>query len=120
MTRLLATGDLHIGLKRFGRTGPDGVNSRVRDFVATLERLVDVAIADKVDFLALLGDNFHTRTPGPREMTLFTEQVAGAADAGIVVLIPLPATMTARRSSATRRATHWRGCGRRRCPAYTS
>ncbi len=86
MSRLIATGDLHLGLKRYGRETPEG-NSRVLDFAATLERFVDEAISHDCHYAALLGDNFHTRHPGPRELALFTEQVQRATREGIQVFV---------------------------------
>ncbi len=57
MTRVLHTGDTHIGYRQYH--SPD----RRRDFLAAFERVVEDAIADEVDAVVHAGDLFHDRQP---------------------------------------------------------
>lgn len=81
--RLLHVADPHIGLSRFSKPG---TTSRIDDFIATLHRFAEVAIAEKVDAVAIPGDVFNTRRPAPRELVGFTEPLSMLQGADILSL----------------------------------
>jgi DNA repair exonuclease SbcCD nuclease subunit len=58
MTRVIHTGDTHVGYRQYH--SPE----RRRDFLAAFERVVEDAIADDVDAVVHAGDLFHDRRPG--------------------------------------------------------
>ncbi len=58
-----------------GRVNPEtGLNSRLEDFVATLGRCIDRAIAEPVDLLLFGGDAFPDATPPPIVQQAFASQ----------------------------------------------
>lgn len=83
MTRLLCTGDLHIGA---------GTDHRV-DALADQERLLDqimtVARSENVDTILIAGDVFHRPKPSPAELHVFARFTAALADAGIPAIAVL-------------------------------
>lgn len=85
--KLLATGDLHLGLTRYGRAGSDGVNSRIRDFEATLARFADKAIERDVDLTIIAGDTFHSRREGPHERAALVRAIERLRAHAIVTVI---------------------------------
>lgn len=65
MTRLLCTGDWHVGSGLdYGRTPAD----RLADQEAVIEKIVDLSIEHDVDALLLAGDFWHRRRPTPAEL----------------------------------------------------
>ncbi|WP_458205004.1 DNA double-strand break repair protein Mre11 [Haladaptatus sp. NG-SE-30] len=58
MTRVIHTGDTHIGYRQYH--SPE----RRDDFLSAFDRVVDDAIEDEVDAVVHAGDLFHDRRPG--------------------------------------------------------
>lgn len=85
--RVAATGDLHLGLQRYGVSGADGVGSRIRDFEQTLGRFVVMARDENVALACLLGDVFNSRKEGPHERAAFAAAITALREAGIVVVV---------------------------------
>lgn len=81
--RALGSADWHLGLSRYGRPGPDGVGTRVRDFEATLERFVETAIRNDVSLAVFAGDTFNTRRENPHERAAAVGAIGALSDAGI-------------------------------------
>lgn len=64
MTKLLATGDWHVGAGLdYGRTPTD----RLADQEAVINQIVDLAIEHEVDAVLICGDVWHRRRPTPAE-----------------------------------------------------
>jgi len=57
MTRVIHTGDTHLGYQQYH------VPERRRDFLAAFRQVVDDAVADDVDAVVHAGDLFHDRRP---------------------------------------------------------
>lgn len=57
MTRILHTGDTHLGYQQYHRP------ARREDFRAAFERVAEDAVSDGVDAVVHAGDLFHDRTP---------------------------------------------------------
>jgi exonuclease SbcD len=67
-----------------GRVNPEtGLNTRLEDFVTTLGRCVDRAIAEPVDLVLFGGDAFPDATPPPYVQEAFASQFRRLADAQI-------------------------------------
>ncbi|MGH2798333.1 MAG: metallophosphoesterase family protein [Thermoleophilaceae bacterium] len=80
--RILALGDLHLGAgASFGAPG-----ERLRDQVAVLHRIVDLALGEQVDALLLAGDIFHRPHPDPPTLLTFDRPIARLRAAGIPAL----------------------------------
>jgi DNA repair exonuclease SbcCD nuclease subunit len=57
MTRILHTGDTHLGYRQYH------LPERRDDFLAAFRRVIDDAVSDDVDAVVHAGDLFHDRTP---------------------------------------------------------
>jgi DNA repair protein SbcD/Mre11 len=89
MVRILHLSDIHMGSGfAHGRTNPEtGLNTRLEDFVSTLGRCIDRAIADPVDLVLFSGDAFPDATPPPVVQQAFASQFRRLADAQIPTVL---------------------------------
>ncbi|WP_263975218.1 exonuclease subunit SbcD [Leptolyngbya sp. 7M] len=76
MIKILHLSDIHLGSGfSHGRINPEtGLNTRLEDFVATLGRCIDRAIAEPVDLVLFGGDAFPDATPLPIVQEAFAAQ----------------------------------------------
>lgn len=76
MIKILHLSDIHMGSGfSHGRVNPEtGLNSRLEDFVATLGRCIDRALAEPVDLVLFGGDAFPDATPPPIVQEAFASQ----------------------------------------------
>jgi exonuclease SbcD len=74
--KILHLSDIHMGSGfSHGRVNPEtGLNSRLEDFVATLGRCIDRALAEPVDLVLFGGDAFPDATPPPFVQQAFASQ----------------------------------------------
>ena len=62
--RILHFSDLHIGVENYGRIDPQtGLSTRLIDFLASLDQVVEYALTENVDLVLLA-----TRCTNPRNM----------------------------------------------------
>ena len=62
--RILHFSDLHIGVENYGRPDPaTGLSTRLGDFLAALDEVVDCALNERVDLVLLAGDAYKGRDP---------------------------------------------------------
>ena len=89
MIKILHLSDTHIGSGfQHGTINPKtGLNTRLEDFVATLSRCIDRAIAEPVDLVLFSGDAFPDATPPPYVQSAFGEQFRRLADAEIPTVL---------------------------------
>jgi DNA repair protein SbcD/Mre11 len=89
MIRLLHLSDIHMGSGfSHGRLNPEtGLNTRLEDFVATLGRCIDRALAEPVDLVLFGGDAFPDATPPPLVQQAFASQFRRLADAQIPTVL---------------------------------
>jgi len=80
MTRVIHTGDTHIGYRQYH--SPE----RRRDFLAAFERVVDDAIEADVDAVVHAGDLFHDRRPELLDLQGTVSALRELADAGVPFL----------------------------------
>ena len=80
MTRVIHTGDTHIGYQQYH------VPERRRDFLAAFRQVVDDAIEDDVDAVVHAGDLFHDRRPTLTDILGTLEVLETLDDAGIPFL----------------------------------
>ncbi|MCY4466811.1 MAG: exonuclease SbcCD subunit D [Chloroflexi bacterium] len=74
--RVLHFADVHVGMANFGKTDPQhGISSRIVDFLARLDDMIDFAEAREVDLVVFAGDAFRTRSPNPTIQREFAERV---------------------------------------------
>jgi exonuclease SbcD len=88
--KLLHFADLHLGIERYGHTDPaTGLSTRINDFLAALDRIVDAAIAERVDAVLFAGDAYKNRDPSPtlqRELALRVRRLV-QAEIPLVLLV---------------------------------
>ena len=80
MTRVIHTGDTHIGYRQYN--APE----RRRDFLDAFEGVIDDAIEDDVEAVVHAGDLFHDRRPGLVDLQGTVEILGRLADATIPFL----------------------------------
>ena len=96
--KIIHFADLHLGVETYGR--PDaatGLDTRLLDFLAAFDKLVDYAIAEKVDLVLFCGDAFKSRDPSQTQQREFARRIRKLADNDIPVFLltgnhDLPAT----------------------------
>jgi exonuclease SbcD len=89
MIKLLHLSDVHMGSSfSHGRINPEtGLNTRLEDFVSTLGRCIDRAIAEPVDLVLFGGDAFPDATPPPFVQEAFASQFRRLVDAQIPTVL---------------------------------
>ena len=89
MLKILHLSDIHLGSGfSHGRLNPEtGLNTRLEDFVGTLSRCIDRAIADPVDIVLFGGDAFPDATPPPFVQEAFASQFRRLVDAQIPTVL---------------------------------
>ncbi|MSQ22304.1 MAG: exonuclease SbcCD subunit D [Dehalococcoidia bacterium] len=86
--KLLHFSDLHIGVENYGRPDPDtGLSTRLLDFLAAFDELVDYAIAARVDAVLFAGDAYKSRDPSQTHQREFARRIARLAAEGIPVFL---------------------------------
>ena len=74
--KLLHFSDLHIGMENYGKLDPQtGLSTRLLDFFATFDFIVDKALEENVDAVLFAGDAYKTRDPNPTQQRGFGERI---------------------------------------------
>lgn len=89
MIKILHLSDIHMGSGfSHGRINPQtGLNTRLEDFVGTLQQCIDRAIAEPVDLVLFGGDAFPDATPPPIVQEAFARQFRRLVDANIPTVL---------------------------------
>ncbi len=89
MIKILHLSDIHMGSGfSHGRINPEtGFNTRLEDFVNTLSRCIDRAMAEPVDLVIFGGDAFPDATPPPYVQEAFASQFRRLVDAQIPTVL---------------------------------
>jgi len=86
--KLLHFSDLHLGIENYGRTDPEtGLSTRLLDFLATFDEMVDYAIEAQVDAVLFAGDAYKSRDPSQTHQREFARRIARLAVEGIAVYL---------------------------------
>jgi len=86
--RIVHFADLHLGVENYGRLDPaTGLSSRLGDFLAAFDELVDYALGEKVDLVLFCGDAYKTREPGQTPQREFARRIGRLASGGIPVFL---------------------------------
>ncbi len=80
MTRVLHTGDTHLGYRQYH------LSARREDFLTAFQQVADDAVADDVDAVVHAGDLFHDRQPSLTDIMGAMSVLRTLADAGIPFL----------------------------------
>ncbi len=87
--KILHLSDIHMGGGfAHGRIDPEtGYNTRFQDFVKSLSRSIDRALAEPVDLVLFGGDAFPDATPAPYIQQAFASQFYRLVDANIPLVL---------------------------------
>ncbi len=86
--KIIHFADLHIGVESYGRIDPaTGLSSRLSDFLAALDQLVDYAIEDKVDLIVFCGDAYKSREPSQTQQREFAKRINRLSTGGIPIFL---------------------------------
>lgn len=86
--KFLHLADTHLGVETYGRVDPStGLNTRLLDFTAALDSVVDYALGDDVHLVLFAGDAYRTRDPNPTAQREFARRIWKLASAGIHVFL---------------------------------
>jgi exonuclease SbcD len=86
--KIIHFADLHLGVENYGRIDPaTGLSTRLNDFLAVFDELVDYALKNKVDLVLFCGDAYKSREPTQTQQREFARRINRLATAGIPVLL---------------------------------
>jgi exonuclease SbcD len=87
--KVLHFADVHLGTETHGRPDPrTGMSTRAADFLHSLDRVVDFAIAE-ADLVIFAGDAYKTRSPSSTYQREFARRILRLSRAGLpTVLVP--------------------------------
>jgi exonuclease SbcD len=86
--KILHFADLHLGIDNYG--SPDartGLSTRVGDFLAAFDRIIERAIDEQVDAVLFAGDAFKNRDPNPTLQREFGRRISRLAKAEIPIVL---------------------------------
>jgi exonuclease SbcD len=82
--RILHFADLHLGTENYGRIDPNtGLSSRLGDFLAAYDFIIDYALSHPIDVVVFAGDAFKNRDPSPTHQREFARRIGRLSKAGI-------------------------------------
>ena len=86
--RIVHFSDLHIGVENHGRVDPaTGLSTRLLDFLAALDELVEYSLSSDVDLVVLAGDAYKGRDPSQTHQRELARRLAKLSSAGIAVFL---------------------------------
>ena len=86
--KIIHFADLHLGIENYGRIDPStGLSSRLNDFLAALDQLVDYALKNRVDLVLFCGDAYKTREPSQTQQREFARRINRLATGDIPVFL---------------------------------
>jgi len=86
--KIIHFADLHLGVENYGRIDPvTGLSTRLNDFLATFDEMVDYTLKIRADLVLFCGDAYKTREPTQTQQREFARRINRLAVAGIPVFI---------------------------------
>ncbi len=86
--RILHFSDVHIGVESYGSTDPDtGLSTRLMDFLATFDEVVEFALDNSVDLALFAGDAYKSRDPSQTHQREFARRIARLSREGVPVFL---------------------------------
>jgi len=75
-------------VETYGRINPEtGVSTRLDDFLAALDKVVDYALENRVDLVLFCGDAYKSREPGQTQQREFARRISRLSSGGIPVFM---------------------------------
>ncbi|MBI2858265.1 MAG: exonuclease SbcCD subunit D [Chloroflexi bacterium] len=86
--KIIHFADLHLGVENYGRLNPEtGLHTRLEDFLAAFDQLVDFALKERVDLVLFCGDAYKSREPSQTQQREMAKRVSRLAKNGIPVFL---------------------------------
>ncbi len=86
--KIIHFADLHLGVENYGRIDPStGLSTRLNDFLAALDQLVDYALDNRVDLVLFCGDAYKTREPSQTQQREFAKRINRLSTGNIPVFL---------------------------------
>jgi exonuclease SbcD len=86
--KIIHFADLHLGVETYGRIDPaTGLSTRLNDFLAVLDELVDYSLKNKADLVIFCGDAYKSREPTQTQQREFARRINRLATAGIPIIL---------------------------------
>lgn len=80
--------DLHIGVENYGRIDPQtGLSTRLQDFLAAFDELVEYALSWPADVVIFAGDAYKSRDPSQTQQREFAARIQRLVANGIPVYL---------------------------------
>ena len=88
MIKIVHTADTHFGVENYGKLdSKTGLHSRLLDFQASFNQIIDFAINESSDLFLFCGDAYKTAYPTPTQQKLFIQSLMKLYNAKIPVAI---------------------------------
>jgi exonuclease SbcD len=86
--KILHFADLHLGVESYGRIDPTtGISSRLLDFLAALDQVLDYALENQVDLVLFCGDAYKSREPSQTHQREFARRINRLSSNGIPIFL---------------------------------
>ena len=86
--KILHFADLHLGVESYGRIDPaTGLSSRLLDFLAALDQVVDYALENRVDLVLFCGYAYKSREPSQTQQREFARRINRLSTSGIPIFL---------------------------------
>ena len=86
--KIIHFADLHLGVESYGRIDPTtGVSSRILDFMAALDQVVDYALENRVDLVLFCGDAYKSREPSQTQQREFAKRINRLSSNGVPIFL---------------------------------
>ena len=85
--KVAAIGDAHLGRSYLNVVSPEGINQRERDFEASFEAAVDLALTQQPDVIVWLGDIFDHPRPSYRSYRVAQRALSKVREHGITLAL---------------------------------
>lgn len=86
--KILHFADLHLGVETYGKINPEtGVSTRLDDFLAALDKLVEYALENKIDLVLFCGDAYKSREPSQTQQREFAKRINRLTIGGIPIFL---------------------------------
>jgi len=88
--KVLHFADLHLGVESYGRIDPaSGLSSRLIDFLASFDQVVEYTLENKIDLVLFCGDAYKSREPSQTQQREFAKRIKRLSESGIPVFLPV-------------------------------
>jgi exonuclease SbcD len=86
--RILHFADLHLGIETYGRIDPEtGLSTRLTDFLAAFDQLVDYALENNVELVLFCGDAYRSRDPSQTYQREFARRIRRLSSNNVPVFL---------------------------------